>query len=93
MAAGSSQCGEEISGQPVEHFDQSEDQWAMDHGRMDQVNEVINNKNKILDKNTDNSQKRKVVHLYKPGITKIKDGWPWRNLSIFPLLLSYWLSL
>ena len=63
MEAGSSQCGEDSSGQPVEHCDQSEEQWALDQGRMDQV---INSKNKILDKNANNSQKTKVVHLHKP---------------------------
>jgi len=85
MEAGSSQCGEDSSGQPVEHCDQSEEQWALDQGRMDQV---INCKNKILDKNADNSQKTKVIHLQKPD-RKIKNGWPRKNLSIFPLLLSY----
>ena len=85
LEAGSSQCGEDSSGQPVEHCDQSEEQWALDQGRMDQV---INSKNKILDKNADNSQKTKVIHLQKPD-RKIKNGWPRKKLSIFPLLLSY----
>ncbi|CAO2208397.1 unnamed protein product [Urochloa humidicola] len=56
--AGSSQCGEESSGQPAEQCDQPEEHWVMDHGRMDQV---INIKNKILDKNTNNSQKNKIL--------------------------------
>jgi hypothetical protein len=63
MAAGSNQCGEGSSGQPVEHCDQPEELWALDDGSMDQV---INSKNKILDENADNSQKTKVVHLQKP---------------------------
>ncbi|CAO2177032.1 unnamed protein product [Urochloa humidicola] len=58
MAVGSSQCGEESSGQPVEHCDQPEEQGALDHGRMDQV---IQNKSKILDKNADNSQSIKMA--------------------------------
>jgi len=85
MEAGSSQCGEDSGGQPVEHCDQPEEQWVLDHGRM---NQVINSKNKILDKNIDNSQKTKVIHLQKPD-RKIKNGWPRKKLSIFPLLLSY----
>jgi hypothetical protein len=63
MAAGSSQCGGESSGQPVEHCDQPEEQSALDHGRMDQM---INNENKILDKNTNNSQNTEVFQLHKP---------------------------
>jgi hypothetical protein len=63
VAAGSSQCGEESSGRPVEHCDQPEEQWALDNDRMDQV---INNENKILDKNTNNSQNTKVFQLHKP---------------------------
>ncbi|CAL4956210.1 unnamed protein product [Urochloa decumbens] len=55
--AGSSQCGEESSGQPAEQCDPPEEDWAMDHGR----DQVINNKNKILDKNTNNSQKHKIL--------------------------------
>ena len=80
MAAGSNQYD-----QPVEHCDQPEEQWALDDGRMDQV---IDSKNKTLDNNADNSQKTKVIHLQKPD-RKIKNGWPRRKLSIFPLLLSY----
>lgn len=63
MAAGSNHCCEENSGQSVEHCDQAQEQGALDHGRMDPV---INKKTKILDTNTDNSQKTKVVHLSKP---------------------------
>jgi len=48
MEAGSSQCGEYSSGKAVERCNQPEEQWALDHGRMGQV---INSKNKILDKN------------------------------------------
>lgn len=62
MEAGSSQYGEESSGQPVEHGDQPEEQLAVNHGRMDQV---VSNKNKILDKSTNNSQKTKVVYLHE----------------------------
>nr|CAB3473307.1 unnamed protein product [Digitaria exilis] len=57
MVPGSSQCGEEISGQPVEDCDQPKEQWTLDHRRMDPV---INKKSKILDTNTDNSQKTKM---------------------------------
>ena len=57
LEAGSSQCGEGSRGEPVEHCDQPEEQWALDHSRTGQV---INSKNKILDKNIDNSQKTKV---------------------------------
>ena len=65
MAAGSNQYDQPVEhcDQPVEHGDQPEEQWALDDGRMDQV---INSKNKILDKNANNSQKTKVVHLQKP---------------------------
>ena len=89
LEAGSSQCGEYSSGKAVERCNQPEEQWALDHSRTGQV---INSKNKILDKNIDNSQKTNVVHLQKP-YSKIKDGWPRWKLSIFPLLLSYWLGL
>uniref|UniRef100_A0A0A9CM12 PHD-type domain-containing protein n=1 Tax=Arundo donax TaxID=35708 RepID=A0A0A9CM12_ARUDO len=58
VAAGSNQCGAESSGQPVEHCDQPEEQWATGHVR---TYEVINNKHQTVDKNTENSQNTKVA--------------------------------
>jgi hypothetical protein len=63
VANRSSQWDAETNGQHVEHSDQPEEQWAMDHDRM---NQKISNKHQISKKSTTNSKNTKVVFLYKP---------------------------
>ncbi|KAL6615395.1 hypothetical protein ACP70R_037665 [Stipagrostis hirtigluma subsp. patula] len=58
VAAGSNQCSVESSDQPVKHCHRTEEQRAVDHST---THQVVNNKQQMVDKNTENAQNTKLV--------------------------------